>query len=873
MPRFSRLRRFAGRHLPVATRADVRAIRRRARRFATAYQGLAAAAENHRAPHEARATPPSPDEAAAAQEKVRVAHAKAELFERLSRGDSFEAAAVTAVRRLIKAGRVTESASFADALVAGDRTEVAGHLAAAVVAAHRKLPELALAEFDHVPAELWRAHALAEYTDVTYRCDLARAVETIRELVADRPAELGPQAWFQVLRYAFVAGELGLARQAYGLLVEGARQRPREWAAAETEIAWLRPWMEAGGDTAAAPSVAEGQVPFALIDYRQPGRAKTSQNIGDHIQTLASLGHLVRHKNVRFHGDADIASFAADMQRRVRPERQLDTPAVDVALFTADRDASTYQTFPEGTWALVFGWYMHPLFGLRHDFPLHPNLRPIFVSFHCNKREMLNAEAIDYLRRYGPVGCRDWTTVDLLLSIDVPAFFSGCLTTTVDTVFPELDDTQRPGQQATAYVDVPAGSVPPGAARIRHSDPTVKQRTFAANMRKSVSLLDEYRSRFSSVVTSRLHCYLPVRSLGLDVDFRPKNRADVRFNGLIDIDDAAFDAIRTGLLDRLEATTGAVLAGRPREEVYQLWHDLCADDVAAARARHESGEPLQEPSLDVADAVRRVHVRAAPEASTASGHGPMAELVIPVQAGDIGRLPLMVESVQASSSRPVRLWLLARSCGDKQHNQLANALPKVPVTWLHHGDLSWDVAMILLPELLSEIARAVVLPPAAVVLEDIAMLADRDLGGCALAARTSAGTAASSGFGVLYRAARRLTPDAAAAHELYRRIHARHVFDFDAFDTDVLVLDLQRMRKDGMAAEFIPYIEHFGLRASEVLTLYAGPDHAVLPAEWAHVPTDERVTDPKLVYWPGAAKPWQARYVARQELWRLSTGS
>ena len=52
---------------------------------------------------------------------------------------------------------------------------------------------------------------------------------------------------------------------------------------------------------------------------------------------------------------------------------------------------------------------MHALFTMRHGFPLHRNLRPIFVLFHCNKRNLLTPDAVEYLRRYGPVGCRDWT--------------------------------------------------------------------------------------------------------------------------------------------------------------------------------------------------------------------------------------------------------------------------------------------------------------------------------------------------------------------------------------------------------------------------------------------------------------------------------
>ena len=64
-------------------------------------------------------------------------------------------------------------------------------------------------------------------------------------------------------------------------------------------------------------------------------------------------------------------------------------------MITVHRDASMYQPIPEDTWVLCFGWYMHALFELRHGFPLHRNLRPIFVSFHCNKRGLLTPDAID----------------------------------------------------------------------------------------------------------------------------------------------------------------------------------------------------------------------------------------------------------------------------------------------------------------------------------------------------------------------------------------------------------------------------------------------------------------------------------------------
>ena len=69
---------------------------------------------------------------------------------------------------------------------------------------------------------------------------------------------------------------------------------------------------------------------------------------------------------------------------------------------TIHRDASMYEAIPEDTWVLCFGWYMHALFSMRHGFPLHRNLRPIFISFHCNKRELLTPDAVEYLQALRP---------------------------------------------------------------------------------------------------------------------------------------------------------------------------------------------------------------------------------------------------------------------------------------------------------------------------------------------------------------------------------------------------------------------------------------------------------------------------------------
>jgi hypothetical protein len=44
----------------------------------------------------------------------------------------------------------------------------------------------------------------------------------------------------------------------------------------------------------------------------------------------------------------------------------------------------------------------------------------------------MSGEKAEYFRRWGPVGGRDWHTVELLESHGIPAFWSGCLTLTLE---------------------------------------------------------------------------------------------------------------------------------------------------------------------------------------------------------------------------------------------------------------------------------------------------------------------------------------------------------------------------------------------------------------------------------------------------------
>jgi len=154
-----------------------------------------------------------------------------------------------------------------------------------------------------------------------------------------------------------------------------------------------------------------------------------------------------------------------------------------------------------------------------------------------------------------------------------------------------------------------------------------------------------------------------------------------------------------------------------------------------------------------------------------------------------------------------------------------------------------------------------------VVMDDVSELAELDLGGHLLAAGRSVGLKHGSGFGVLYGAGYRLKERTAASAELRRRAHARHRFDFDAFDIDVLVLDATAWRRRRMVETYLPYIEEFGLNLREVLHFEVGPHRATVPARWHLVPTRSPVVEPALLHWAEKVKPWSDQMVPAEHRW------
>ncbi|PDP81665.1 polysaccharide pyruvyl transferase family protein [Prevotella intermedia] len=79
---------------------------------------------------------------------------------------------------------------------------------------------------------------------------------------------------------------------------------------------------------------------------------------------------------------------------------------------------------------IMNGWYMH----YPENWPPSKQILPLFVALHINsnfKEQLLSKESVKYLKRYEPIGCRDYYTVNMLKDKGIDAYFSGCMTLTL----------------------------------------------------------------------------------------------------------------------------------------------------------------------------------------------------------------------------------------------------------------------------------------------------------------------------------------------------------------------------------------------------------------------------------------------------------
>lgn len=803
-----------------------------------------------------------------------------------AQGESLEKAAIKYTEALLANGERLISRSFAQALMNRSDTHTIGKICCSIQAAHDLFRDHASELISDVPWDILIELAPVHLIACLLHADPIMGAQEIDRLLADSTIKLDPKQWWQI---AELCGGKKMYFQLGQIVTRLTGNKDLYLQLDEADkiaLDWTARHLRKLNATLSKParktsSVKSRQKPkvinLGIVDYKMLDRQRASSNVGDYVQTLAMLSNVARFENLQF-PKTDLGGYLESLKGRVAADRRISTKLVTVEPVPVDRDFSNGQDIPELTWMPAFGWYMHPNFREHFDFPFHRNIRPFFLSFHINRPEMLSSEAVEYLRRYEPIGCRDWTTVYLMRQNGVKAFFSGCMTTTIGQIFspppPETGDAPM-----IAIVDyTPQAEEFPGYRPVKFTQAADNVRDYGMfeGLEAADRLLDGYRA-FSAIATSRLHCYLPATSIGVKVHFRPRKRTDIRFEGLLDLDVQGFNAIRHRIEDLTKEMFTVIFSGADEKAVYQRWREITAAHVAYAETYCNQVAPYPSPSFDV-EAVCKLARNTGFVAGTTELAKPSttADIAVALDQNLKNYLPPLLESIVANTDQRLRINVLARNLDQAYFDQLAKEFPELELRvfdftsidygghlrMLSHTSVS-TMDRLLLPDLLSDVQRLVYLDIDVTVVDSIDDLLNIDLAGHSLAGKTSTFVGWRTGQKMVYRAA--ATLDAHRCWDLRRRMHRDGPLNFPAFNAGVLVMDLDRMRADDFSAFALPLIENFGMNDQDALNVYARFNRVELDQKWNAVPSQENCNAARILHYAGPVKAWGDLYIQRKE--------
>ncbi len=224
------------------------------------------------------------------------------------------------------------------------------------------------------------------------------------------------------------------------------------------------------------------------------------------------------HKNTQNIGD-DIQSFAAANL----------LPSVDY--FINRETFDDFKTDNDEPVAVVMSaWYMWA----KWNWPPSRHIVPLYIGMHWSdhqiaeqdgtpvKTEFLQGIGGEYLNKYGPIGCRDMSTLNSFKEIGINSYFSGCIT----LALPKMPIV-KPEKEYVCIVDIGVDLIQHTKKLLegtgievrvvkhykdyRNSDATYEERTKAVT-----DLLTIYQNA-KCIITRRLHCALPCLAMDVPV--------------------------------------------------------------------------------------------------------------------------------------------------------------------------------------------------------------------------------------------------------------------------------------------------------------------------------------------------------------------
>lgn len=746
------------------------------------------------------------------------------------------------------------AASIASGLYQNPETHLVGVSLLARLAGRAARYEFAAVLLGQLPVSFIGKYNIGPAASALSRHDPMRFVELVKALLSD-PPDLTDSDVVEICHALASIDEYGLearVRQTFGALVD-----PRKFPNLDNLAAWA-----AKRASVLPPRPAAAATTFGILSYGNPGHS--SCNIGDHVQSIAMLGQLIEAGARPVGSASPFASNALSVLGGT--ERGRGTGA---ELLSIDRDDLATPVSQGPIWVPVFGWFGHPRFGRRHQLDLPETVRPLFVSFHVAQEGILTPENIAVFKRHEPIGCRDYTTARILRAYGVRSFFSGCVTSTLGTLYRRSADAS--GNYVAGY-HANKAAVPDGYRFVAHLIPELRTMSFEAALAAADALLKTYAAA-KVVKTDLLHCYMPCRAIGTPVEFRARLPGDIRFEGLVDASNDDLQRMRDRFAT-FRSVVALILSGASSDEVYRQWSKVWADEEAATtRYLEQTRSALPDGALLLADAVKRVRRH---EIAPAAAAG--VTVCFAVDETHLAPLRTTVRSVVASASLPVNVVVLGRGFSREAVATRLDGAGCAGVTHIDCSDVSYGTVNVpraaapssldplLLPALLADHNKAIYLDIGVAVRKDIAALWTFELGSAPVAARIAADKEFRRGLILSMGIAERFNAEDATSLRAY--LARSGPVDWPVFDTGVLVMDLAKLRAARAAESALAIVKAWRLGARFVMNMLLRDTIAELPPAWNHFPMREMVTDPAIVHYADATKPWEGQNVLLGGEWK-----
>ena len=202
-----------------------------------------------------------------------------------------------------------------------------------------------------------------------------------------------------------------------------------------------------------------------------------------------------------------------------------------------DRDTVQYYHGPKVK-LLMNGWY---LIKEGNKFTSE-QIDPLYLSIHI-RNDIKDQRMIEHLKKYEPIGCRDLNTYELLLNKSIKAFFSSCLTTTLDIIYFKKDSLRN---EEIIFTNFKFGYLDKADAFIKNltaynftniSYLTHYYSTKISHLERfriAHSLLKRYANA-KLVITTRIHAALPCLALKTPVILVNKKYDKFRYDGIYNL--------------------------------------------------------------------------------------------------------------------------------------------------------------------------------------------------------------------------------------------------------------------------------------------------------------------------------------------------